>query len=94
MAKRVLKPKTGKFIKAEAVRFNRNGTVTVKTRSNPRNVQAGFYDATGFHPLRASSDYDPDRAGDDYESKSDNKSVKRRTATKKSKTKTKKRAKR
>jgi hypothetical protein len=26
----------------------------------------GFVDATGFHPIRSSSDYDPDRAGDDY----------------------------
>lgn len=30
-----------------------------------RNVE-GFYDATGFHPIRSASDYDPDRAGDDY----------------------------
>jgi hypothetical protein len=31
-----------------------------------KNVAAGFYNATGFHPIRSSSDYDPDRAGDDY----------------------------
>lgn len=29
-----------------------------------RNVAAGFYDATGFHPLRASADYDPVRTGE------------------------------
>jgi hypothetical protein len=31
-----------------------------------KNIAAGFYDATGFHPIRSSADYDPDRAGDDY----------------------------
>lgn len=31
-----------------------------------KNIAAGFYDATGFHPIRSSSDYDPDRAGDEY----------------------------
>lgn len=31
-----------------------------------KNIAAGFYDATGFHPIRSSSDYDADRAGDDY----------------------------
>lgn len=31
-----------------------------------KNVAAGFYDASGFHPIRSSADYDPDRAGDDY----------------------------
>lgn len=29
-----------------------------------KNVAAGFYDATGFHPIRASSDYSPKRGGD------------------------------
>lgn len=30
-----------------------------------RNIMAGFYDEDGeFHPIRASSDYDPSRAGD------------------------------
>ena len=31
-----------------------------------KNVAAGFYDAHGFHPIRSSADYDPDRAGDEY----------------------------
>lgn len=31
-----------------------------------KNVAAGFYDATGFHPIRSSGDYDPERAGDEY----------------------------
>jgi hypothetical protein len=30
-----------------------------------RNVAQGYYDQTGFHPIRSSPDYDPDRAGDD-----------------------------
>ncbi len=36
-----------------------------------RNVQAGYTDAHGFHPLRGSADYDPDRAGDDYGARTD-----------------------
>jgi hypothetical protein len=31
-----------------------------------KNISAGFVDATGFHPIRSASDYDADRAGDDY----------------------------
>lgn len=31
-----------------------------------KNIAAGFTDATGFHPIRRSPDYDADRAGDDY----------------------------
>lgn len=37
-----------------------------------KNIAAGFYDETGFHPIRRSPDYDADRAGDDYGSKSGN----------------------
>jgi hypothetical protein len=29
-----------------------------------KNVAQGFYNSTGFHPIRSSWDYDPDRAGD------------------------------
>jgi hypothetical protein len=38
-----------------------------RRRSNGRrrNVAQGFFDQTGFHPIRSSADYDPDRAGDD-----------------------------
>lgn len=32
-----------------------------------RNVQQGFWDATGFHPIRASADYDSSRLFDDEE---------------------------
>jgi hypothetical protein len=34
-------------------------------------VQAGYYDAKGFHPLRRSRDYDPDVAGDPYGARTD-----------------------
>ena len=34
-----------------------------------KNIAAGFYNATGFHPIRSSADYDPDRAGDSYSQK-------------------------
>jgi hypothetical protein len=36
-----------------------------KRNSPRRNVAQGFFDQTGFHPIRSSADYDPDRAGDD-----------------------------
>jgi hypothetical protein len=35
-----------------------------------KNIAAGFVDSTGFHPIRSSADYDPDRAGDDYSQRS------------------------
>jgi len=35
-----------------------------------KNIAAGFYDSTGFHPVRSSADYDPDRAGDSYSQRS------------------------
>lgn len=75
----MLKPKTGKWIKADAVRVNRNGSISIKTRSNPRNIAAGVYGAGGvFHPFRSSPDYDPDRAGDEYGARTDNKGFTRR----------------
>jgi hypothetical protein len=30
-----------------------------------KNVAAGYVDATGFHPIRSSSDYDPSRLSDE-----------------------------
>jgi hypothetical protein len=29
-----------------------------------KNIAAGYYDSTGFHPIRASQDYDPGRIGE------------------------------
>jgi hypothetical protein len=66
--------------------------IKVRRLANPRrrrNVQ-GYVDASGFHPIRASSDYDPDRAGDggdDYIPV-----ARKRAKKKKMKAKTKKRA--
>lgn len=65
----------GKWIKVNKVKVNRNGSVTLAVpqsslKKNParkkRNVEAGFWNATGFHPLRSSFDYDPVRADDEY----------------------------
>lgn len=38
---------------------------------NPRrrNVAQGYYDGTGFHPIRSSFDYDPDRVDESYQYK-------------------------
>jgi len=46
--------------------FGRKRNPRRKANPRRRNVQKGFYNQTGFHPLRSSRDYDPDRAGDDY----------------------------
>jgi len=56
-------------------------------KKNPRNIAQGFYDATGFHPIRSSSDYDPDRAGDDYSqtTRKRKKPAKKKAAAKKKK---------
>jgi hypothetical protein len=43
-----------------------------------QNIQAGYYDQHGFHPIRWSKDYDPDRAGDDYSVGTDNRGLKKR----------------
>jgi hypothetical protein len=53
------------------VKFNNDGTVSLMAEplaNRRRNIAQGFYDATGFHPIRASADYDPDRLFDpEYE---------------------------
>jgi hypothetical protein len=46
-----------------------------------KNIQAGYVDSQGFHPIRSSVDYDPDRAGD-YYSQKPKKKAKRKTAAK------------
>lgn len=60
------------WIPASFVKVDKaNGKVHILTTGvkNPstrrqKNIAMGFYDATGFHPIRASEDYDPDRSGD------------------------------
>ncbi len=37
-------------------------------RRTRRNVEMGFWNSTGFHPIRASRDYDPDVDEGDYAS--------------------------
>lgn len=48
--------------------YKKHRGVWRRYRSNPfrHNIKMGFYDATGFHPVRASSDYDPDRVDELY----------------------------
>lgn len=48
--------------------YKKHRGVWRRYRANPfrRNIKMGFYDATGFHPVRASSDYDPDRVDELY----------------------------
>lgn len=56
MRARILKSVPGKMVRG---RFVRTGA------RNPRNIAAGFHDEEGiFHPIRASFDYDPSRAGE------------------------------
>ena len=72
-------PRTMRF-KTKAAMMNYAAAHGYRLQSlRKRNVAMGFYDATGFHPLRSSPDYDPDRAGDDY---SDTPKRKRKAKTK------------
>ena len=78
----------GKFIPVEAVRYNRNGTVTVKVkdsvvRSNPtlkRNMANGYIAGGVFHPIRSSPDYDPSAVGEKRKTKK--KTTKKKAAPK------------
>lgn len=65
----------GQWIPAQAVRFNENGSVSMdvpgravnrgrRTNRRRRNIAAGFWDDSGFHPIRASFDYSRKRAGE------------------------------
>ena len=49
-----------------------------------KNIEAGYYDQHGFHPIRWSKDYDPDRAGDDYSVGTDNRGLKKKPKKKNS----------
>lgn len=55
----------GKWVTG-AIKRLPGGKLVMKT-ANPgvrKNVEMGFYDGTGFHPIRASSDYQESRAGE------------------------------
>lgn len=63
--------KNFKMIPASGIIIDKaKGLMHILNPGRPRvmNVAQGFYDATGFHPIRASSDYDSDAAGDEYSS--------------------------
>ena len=70
------------YIPASGVIIDKKrGKVHILNPGKVRNIAQGFYDATGFHPIRASGDYDPDRLFDDSES--ERSSRKKRKAKKK-----------
>ena len=48
--------------------YKKHRGVWRRYRSNPfrKNIAMGFYDAKGFHPIRKSADYDPDRVDELY----------------------------
>jgi hypothetical protein len=71
--KRKMSPKQVKFFGTKRQRV----ALKAKNKSK-RNVERGFYNATGFHPLRRSRDYDPDRSGDDYGAKTDGRGFKKK----------------
>ena len=54
------------FGRATAVRVRKLKSGSISLTPLRGNVAQGFYNETGFHPIRASKDYDPDRAGDEY----------------------------
>jgi hypothetical protein len=73
----------GKWVTG-AVKRLASGKIVMRT-ANPgvrRNVEQGFYDQYGFHPIRASSDYSAARAGESGDWRRDAKRKKKKTATK------------
>lgn len=67
----------------------KSGKLHIINPGRIQNISQGYYDGTGFHPIRASSDYDPDRAGDDYSDvKKKPKARAKKAATKKPRRKT------
>ena len=70
LASRVKSLIPSKYIPAKIRRDPKTGKIKVQIsprnlKRNPRNVAAGFYDEEGiFHPIRASHDYKPRRAGE------------------------------
>lgn len=50
-----------------------------------KNIAAGFWDDTGFHPIRSSYDHDPSRVGEDKSRAKGKKKAKKKTAKRASK---------
>jgi hypothetical protein len=48
--------------------YKKKNGVWRRYRANPfrHNIEMGYYDAKGFHPIRKSRDYDPDRVDELY----------------------------
>ena len=76
-----------KFIPATGIIIDK-GKVHILNPGRVKNIAAGFVDTTGFHPIRSSPDYDPDRLFDDTESGNGNRRKKKKSSTKKTKAKT------
>lgn len=57
---------TGQLTKTKIVK--RGGRAILVKSNGRRNVEMGFYNQTGFHPIRASADYDPEADFGDYKS--------------------------
>src|SRR5205807_186521 len=66
-----------------SVSKNPGGSITITPLK--RNVAAGFHDDSGFHPLRASYDYSPARAGEKPKKAKARKAPKRKAAPKRRK---------
>ncbi len=82
--KRVCNPRRktagGKITKARA---KASRVLRRKTSKKRRNVSEGFYDSSGFHPIRSSSDYDPGIAGETGRASRKTRSKKKVTAKRK-----------
>ena len=80
-----------KVIPASGVIIDKKkGKIHIINPGKLQNIAQGYYDSTGFHPIRASADYDSDRLSDDTEGSYRRRKVSRKKATKKrSKPKTK-----
>ena len=74
------------YIPASGVIIDKkNGKVHILNPGKVRNIAQGFYDATGFHPIRSSGDYDSGRLFDDTEGSTRKKAKKKPAAKKKRK---------
>lgn len=56
----------GKAWNGEWIKVTNENSRSRNNMKEVENISMGFYDATGFHPIRASYDYDEDRVGEDY----------------------------
>ena len=77
-------PGVNQIIPASGIIIDRKrGKVHIINPGRIQNIAQGYYDGTGFHPIRASSDYDPDR--DDYSDVKRKRRAKKKVVAKKRK---------